>query len=212
MSRGRVRPKDCVQSDGIGRRLTSASGGRVCPASLDVLPGIAPKKPDPYQHPETKNHQQGKLSPWLHGLRLDRCQVPLREGPHELAIQPNQRQRSNKEEHQGKRSYAYRIKQHHRPMIDTRALRSSGPRLRRSLAGSLAPALHRCLRIGGAGTHQRTRWRCNTHAIQRTMSLCFYTATRSTCTAEPESARRRFDARDNVVTIASRCISYPESR
>ena len=167
------------------RALATASGGGVHAASLDVLPGIAPKEPDSNQHPDSKNHQQCKLRPRLHHFRLDRRQIPLREGPHKLAVQPDQRQRPDKEHNQRQGSDAHRIEQHHRPVIDAIACGCSGDRLCGALRRNPGRAASYRRRAGKAacGAHGRTSWRRRTHALQPTTSPSVHAAFQSTCTA-----------------------------
>lgn len=191
--------------------LLAAHASRcIHPSSFDILPGISSEQPYPDQHPYPEYHQQHKLSPGFHRFRFDRRQIPLRERPHKLAVQPNQRQGSDKEHHQSECSNSHRVKQHHRPVIDTVALWRLGHGFHGYSTWNSGSAPHRRLQTGRAasGTHGRSGWRRRAHIFQPTMTPPFYTATRSTCTAAHHRPSR--PASDNVVTTATHNISYPD--
>ena len=167
-------------------RLAPSACGCIRPSRLDGFPRISAEKPDPYQHSATEHHQHCELRPGFHYFRLDRCQIPLGERPYKLAVQPNQRQRSYKEKHQGKRADPHRVEQHHGPVIDAIAFRCWQCRLCRRPAWNSCRTADRQLRTGRAAhwTHGRSRWRRRAHIPQPTMTPSIYAATERTCTPE----------------------------
>lgn len=103
------------------RKLSTASRRGIAHSAIQILPGVAAEKPDADCSSPREDHPEREMRPRLYRRRSDARKIPLREGPHKLAVQTNRQQGDQEQTHQRQYSHAHRIKQHHRPVVDTSA-------------------------------------------------------------------------------------------